>query len=589
MQRRWRILTHDSAKIERLASAVRVPPLIAQLLVARGLHDPDRALAFLDPKLSALRDPDSLPGIPQAAQRLHQALSEGKSITVYGDYDVDGMAATALLVQCLKLLGGKVNFYVPNRLEEGYGLSETALAALASQGTQLVVTVDCGIASPVQARAARQLGLDLIITDHHQFGAELPEATALVHPRLPGSAYPFGGLSGAGVAFKLAWAVCQQASQARRVSDGMREFLLQAVGLAALGTVADVVPLVDENRILVRHGLVSLKERPNPGLAALLRTTGLADKPRLGSEDLAFSIAPRLNAAGRLGQAQLGVELLTTTSPERASALADYLDQLNSSRQSLERSIYLQAHKQLKDQFDPEQDAAFVLAGRNWHAGVIGIVAGRLAEKYHRPVVVISLDDLGVKPGTGSGRSIRGFDLHQALEQCQSCLVGFGGHAAAAGLRIEERYLDEFRAQFCEYAATELAQTQLEPEIVIDAEAPLAAFSLAAVNQIEQLAPFGQENRRAVFCATGVRLGELPRRMGEGGHHLALRLVQHGVQFRAVAFGNGDWADQLTDLQQPLDIAFQPVINNFRGRAQVELHLSDWRVSVSAPQAEAVS
>ena len=577
--KRWRIQPHDAERIARLEKLAGVPPIVAQLLLGRGVYEPEAARTFLDAKLTGLRDPDELPGVPEAAERIHAAVQGRRKIVVYGDYDADGMTATAILLSCLKLLGADATYYVPNRLEEGYGLSCEALRSLAERGASLVISVDCGITSLQPALAARELGLELIITDHHDFGDQLPTAAAIVHPRLPGTSYPFGGLCGAGVALKLAWAICQRASQAKRVSEPLRNFLLSAVGLAAIGTVADVVPLLDENRILVRHGLNSLKAIPSLGLAALMSVAKLTEKPSLGSEDLAFTIGPRLNAAGRFGQAQLAVELLTTDSGERAQQLAEYIHELNKSRDSLERSIALAATKQVKEQFDSEGDSALVLAGRGWHAGVIGLVAGRLAERFHRPVVLISLDQLGVKPGIGSARSPNGLNLHAALAACSEHLLGFGGHAAAAGLKIDEGRIDAFRQAFCETAETETPVGSRVGEIRIDAEGPLAQLTPRTVHHIESLAPFGCGNPRPVLCATGVRLAEPPKRMGEGDKHLSLKLTQHRTNMRAVGFGHGEWSDELAAVGAPLDIAYKPVINDFRGRQSVELHLVDWRVS----------
>ena len=438
MAKRWRIHPHDSDRIAGLQRATGLPAVVAQLLVCRGVLDPACARRFLDAKLSDLHDPQRLPGCRQAAERVREAIRRGQRIVVYGDYDVDGVTGTAILLQCLKMLGANAGYYIPSRADEGYGLHGDAVRRLASEGAELIVTVDCGISSVEAAGIARECKLGLVITDHHEPGAELPEALAIVHPRLPGGDYPFAALSGSGVALKLAWALCQQASGASKVAPAMRDFLVQAVGLAALGTVADVVPLVDENRVLVRHGLASLKQQASLGVAALLKVAGLDDKRQLDAEDVAFALAPRLNAAGRLGQARLAVELLVTDRPERAEELAQYVNGLNATRQTLERSMYLSAVQQAKAQFDPEHDAALVLADHGWHPGVLGIVAGRLAEKYHRPVVLVAWDRLGVKPGIGSARSVPGFNLHAALMACRQHLLGCGGHAAAAGLTIEE-------------------------------------------------------------------------------------------------------------------------------------------------------
>jgi single-stranded-DNA-specific exonuclease len=357
---------------------------------------------------------------------------------------------------------------------------------------------------------------------------------------------------------------------------------MSAVGLAAIGTVADMVPLLDENRIVVRHGLNSLRSMPPLGLAALMKVAGLAEKPSLGSEDIAFCLAPRLNAAGRFGQAQLAIELLTTESRERAQQLAEYIHELNGSRESLERSIQLAAAKQIKEQFDGEGDSALVLAGRGWHVGVIGLVAGRLAEKYHRPVVLIALDQLGVKPGIGSARSPNGLHLHAALSACSEHLLGFGGHAAAAGLKIEEARLDAFRAAFCEHAASESSGAVKVGEIRIDAEGPFCQLTLETVRHIQSLEPFGSGNPRPVLCATSVQMAEPPKRIGGGERHLSLKLVQQQTKMRCVAFGCGEWHDELAAINEPLDIAYKPVINDYRGRQSVEIQLVDWRISAMA-------
>ncbi len=576
MPKRWRFRPHDQDRIRNLERTAGVSPVVAQLLLCRGIDQPDLAQNFLEPRLTGLRDPGELPGAMVAAQRLVKAIRDGEQIVIFGDYDVDGITGTSLLYLGVQLLGGKVKYHIPHRTKDGYGLSIPAIENLAKNGAQVVVTVDCGIASIEPARRARELGLDLIITDHHQFGAELPDAHALVHPALPGHSYPFHGLCGSGVAFKLAWAMCQVASDSDRVKPNHREYLMRAMVLSSLGTVADVVPLLDENRILVRHGLLGLKERPVLGLQMLLKVMKSHNKPYYDSEDIGFGIAPRINAAGRLGQARLAVELLTTESESRATELAEYLDQLNENRKSLERKIYLAARKQAIEDFDPEGDSALVLADRNWHAGVIGIVAGRLAERFHRPVIMISLDEAGSRPGVGSARSVPGFDLYAGLAECQSHLVNWGGHRAAAGLKIEEAQLDAFRASFCEHASEALTDEMRVAELEIDAEAPLSSFTLKTVGQIELLAPFGQGNTRPVLSTTKVQLARPPRCIGAGERHLALELVQNGIKMRAIAFGQAEWAEPLSQHNGSLSVAFQPIINVFNGRRNVELHLRDW-------------
>jgi single-stranded-DNA-specific exonuclease len=593
MPKRWHIQPHDQAVVAGLERSAGVSSIVARLLAARGLTAPDEVRSFLSGSLSDLRDPDLLPGVAEAADRMLAAAKAGRNIVVYGDYDADGMCATAILMNCLEAIDAQASWYVPDRFEEGYGLNGDALESLAKKGASLVVTVDCGIASVAEARKARELGLELIITDHHSFADTLPEADVLVHPRLPGAGYPFGELCGAGVAFKLAWAIATRACGSKQVTPRLREMLLKSIGFAALGTVADVVPLLDENRIYVKHGLECLRKRGGPGIERLLELAKLQEKSQLESEDVAFRLAPRLNAAGRLGQAASGIELLTTADAARAVSLADYVHELNAQRDTLERSIQLAAAKQARDRFDPEQDPALVLADRGWHAGVIGIVAGRLAEKFHRPIVMLARDEHQGRPAIGSVRSVPGFDVHAALVTCRDLLVTCGGHAAAAGLRIEDAKIDAFRARFLAAVDQRMPAALRQAQITLDGEATLASLTLDTVQQMEQLAPFGQANRRPVLCASGVRLVEPPRTIGAGARHISMNLVQHGAKLRGVAFGGADWLDHLPAPGQPFHVAFKPKINEFRGRRTAEMEIIDWRpdgidVSVELPLPAAV-
>ena len=588
MPKRWHIQPHDQSVVMGIERSAGVSPIVARLLAARGLTDAAAVRSFLSGTMSDLRDPDLLPGVADAADRILAAAKAGRRIVIYGDYDADGMSATAIMAGCLEALDANAGWYVPDRLEEGYGLNGDALRSLAEKGTNLVVTVDCGIASVAEARVAKDLGLELIVTDHHSFADTLPEADVLVHPRLPGANYPFGELCGAGVAFKLAWAIATRASGSKQVTPRLREMLLKSIGLAALGTVADVVPLLDENRIYVKHGLECLRKRGGPGIERLLELAKLHEKSQLESEDVAFRLAPRLNAAGRLGQAACGIELLTTADTARAISLANYVHELNAQRETEERSIQLAATKQAREQFDPERDPALVLADRGWHPGVIGIVAGRLAEKFHRPVVMIARDEHQGRPAIGSVRSVPGFDVHAALVACRAHLVTCGGHAAAAGLRIEDANIDAFREQFLAEVERRLPASLRQAQITIDGEATLAGLTLDTVEQMERLAPFGQANRRPVLCASDVRLSEPPRAIGGGGRHLAMNFVQHGAKVRGVAFGGAEWLDHLPAAGEPFHVAFKPKINEFRGRRTAEMEVVDWRpagveVSIDLP------
>lgn len=579
MQKVWRIHSHDPQAVAQLQRSTDLPALVAHLLICRGITVPETAIDFLNPKLTGLRDPSELPGVSDAVAVISEEIAAGHKIIVYGDYDVDGMTSTSILLRCLRLLGADVDYYIPHRFDEGYGLNCEAMKKIASEGAHCVITVDCGVTSAAEAAVAREAGLRLIITDHHLASSELPQADAVVHPALPNAPYPFAGLTGAGVAFKLAWALCQKAAGEKRVTPPMRKFLLQAVSLAAMGTIADVAPLVDENRVLVRHALdQSLRTEISVGLARLMKVSGMKPGMPVTGEDIGFALSPRLNAAGRLGQARLAVELLSTEREDRAQELAEYINGLNETRKKLERSIYRAASKQVKEMFPPEQHAGLVLAERGWHQGVIGIIAGRIAERYHRPSVLLTMDQLGAKPATGSARSVPGFDLHAALDACSEYLIGFGGHAAAAGLRIEESKIDDFRHAFDEYVSSEWREEERVAEIEIDAEFPLSAFTQSAVRQIEWLAPFGVGNRKPVLCTSGATISEPPKHIGGGDRHMTVRLKQGGTTMRAVAFGHGEWVGEMSNLDQPIDIAFRPVLNSFAGRTNVELHLVDWRV-----------
>ena len=588
MAKQWLFKGHDSTAIQELSNRSSVEPVVAQLLLNRGICQHRDIETFLEARFADLREPELLPGVIAASERVFAAVQAKTPITVYGDYDADGMTGTSILFSCLRLLGAEVQYYVPNRLEDSYGLSCDSIQKLAQRGRKMIISVDCGIGSVKEAELCRELGVELIITDHHRMSDQLPHAIAIVHPALPGHNYPFHGLCGAGVAFKLAWAVCQHASQAKKVSTALREFLLQATTLAALGTVADVVPLLDENRIIVRHALKLMQQHGPIGLKALIKQTKLDQKSTLSSEDIAFTLAPRLNAAGRLGQAQLGIELLTTQDPQRAVVLAEYIDRLNGDRESLERSIVLAATKQAKEQFNIENDSAFVLVGAGWHLGVIGVVASRLSEKFHRPVVIIGMDSTGQKPATGSARSQGIIDLHAALQQCQDHLLTCGGHAAAAGLRIEERNIAAFREAFCDVVSTNLRGQKPVASLNIDAEATFKQMNLNTVSTIEKLAPFGASNPRPILVASNVELADPAKAMGSGDRHMSVKLVQYGASMRAVAFGQAEWIEPLNNHRGQIDVAFRPNINEFNGLKRVELQLLDWRaakIPVNPPHA----
>jgi len=576
MTQNWRFAPHDESQVRRLSSEMRISPLLAQVLIARGLHDASSARSFIDARMNDLLDPCSMPGIEEASERVIAALNAKRRITIFGDYDVDGMTATSILLQCITLAHGQCDYFIPNRLDDGYGLNCDAIKLLHQEDpNRLLVTVDCGISSVKEAALAKELGLELIITDHHQMSDQLPDADCLVHPRLPDSNYEFPHLCGAGVALKLAWAVCQKLGDGQKSSPQMREYLKCAVGLAAIGTIADVVPLLGENRILVRYGLSSIADKAPLGLQELMKVAEIKSGQTLDTEDIGFAIAPRLNAAGRLGQARLAVELLTTNNQDRATQLAAYLDELNKNRRTVERRIMKQAKEMVEENDAWTNHGTLVLAHHDWHPGVIGIVANRVAEHFEKPAVLIALD-ASSRTGQGSARSFAGFDLHAGFTSCSEHLMRYGGHQAAAGLKIEEERIEEFRLAFAEYAACAPQPSEHDLQVRIDAEVCLNEITKQAVRELDCLGPFGQENPRPQFVATRVELAEPPRTMGEGGRHLSLTFQQHKTKIRAIAFGKGEWASQMEADGGPFSISFAPSINRFRGFESVQLHLKDW-------------
>jgi single-stranded-DNA-specific exonuclease len=572
-RQRWEIApTFDAAA--DLARKIGSAPLVAQVLHNRGIDSPAAAKAFLNPKLTDLHDPSLLDGAELAARRIAQAVRDGRKIVLYGDYDVDGITGLAILYAVLQLVGikpGCLDFYVPHRLEEGYGVNLEAVRKVVADGANLLVTVDCGISAAEPLAEASAAGVDVIVTDHHTPPEVLPAGT-IVHPSLPGSAYPNPDLSGSGVAFKLAWQIAREVCGNHRVDPPMREFLLDATCLAALGTIADVVPLVGENRSLAVHGLRGLPTSKLPGLVALLESAGLSDS-KLDAYHVGFILAPRLNACGRMGHARLAVELLTTARPQRCREIAEYLAKQNAARQKVEQEITEQASEMVRAGGQDAVDCrAIVLASDQWHGGVIGIVASRLVEEFGRPAVLIAVNGDG--NGQGSGRSIRGFHMHSALAACSTHLVSFGGHAMAGGIRIRRDDVPAFTAAMQQYAAANIRPEQLRPELRIDAQTTLPALGCAVVEHLSRLAPFGQGNPPPVVAIRGCRLVVPPRRMGRTGQTVSLVLAQNDTTLRAVGFNMGDLADSLVGINT-VDVAAEPVLNTFNGMTSVELKLRD--------------
>jgi single-stranded-DNA-specific exonuclease len=556
------------------AQRLGVTPLVAQLLHNRDITDADEAASFLNPQFKDLYPPDVIPNINEAADRIVDAARNGERIVIYGDYDVDGVTGIAILWNCLRLMDATVDFYVPHRVEEGYGLNDQAIRKIAEDGAKVIVSVDCGISALAEADLARSLGVDLIITDHHRIGEQLPDAFQIVHPRLGDISAPNPDISGAGVAFKLAWALARRYLGADRVSPEFRDALVEATNFAALGTIADVVPLRGENRILARFGLAGLAQSRHVGISALLESAGLKNS-KLDSYDVGFKLAPRLNAAGRMGHAQLAAELFTRADADRAREIASYLETQNRQRQSMERKITEQA-KEMTEQaaMDNGDQRAIVLAREEWHPGVIGIVASRLVDAYSRPAIMIALNGQG---GQGSGRSIDGFNLYEALHTCRDHLTSYGGHDMAAGLKISLENVEPFVDAFIAHANETVHSAQLTPRLRIDAVVDLMQIDEMVVKQIEALAPFGFGNPRPRLCVEWSEISGEPRRVGGQGQHLQFALRRGRQVIKAIAFGRGRLADQLAAARK-CEVAFEPRFNDFNGRRSVELFISDIRI-----------
>lgn len=571
LRRQW-VIAPPHPERDRLTREARIAPLLAQVLLNRGIQSASDVHSFLAPRFTDLHPPEQLPNAVTAGELLAEAVRAGERIVIYGDYDVDGVTATAILWHVLRLAGARVESYIPSRLEEGYGVNADALRRIAEGGAALVITVDCGVTAVAEARLARELGLRLVVTDHHQPRSELPDVETLVHPTALGdSVNPH--LSGAGVALKVAWAASRAICRTARVPDPYRDCLLDAMALAALGLIADVVPLTGENRIICCYGLRRMRCTSNTGLRALIDVSGLTGKAAYDDFDIGFLLAPRLNAVGRMGHARLAVELFTGASPDRASEIARELDSRNRQRQSVERDIVRQAEAMVQEGgFDRESCHGIVLAHREWHPGVIGVAANRLVDRFGRPTVLIALDG---ETGQGSGRSVRHFPLHEVLASCDAHLLSHGGHAMAAGLRIRADQVDAFTRAFLAEAAQRLAPVDLRPRLELDDEVELNALTAGSVEPLSRMAPFGVGNGRPRLASGPVQLAQAPRRVGAKGQHAQFVVREGNTYRRAVAFHGGGLVDQLAECGA-IRLAFEPICSDWRGERRVELKVIDW-------------
>jgi single-stranded-DNA-specific exonuclease len=548
----------DSVAVADLARALGVPYAVAAILLGRNLADPVVCRRFFEPSLADLHDPFLFDDMEKAVERIRRAIANREKIAVHGDYDVDGISGTALLVRALRELGGDCFYHLPHRLTDGYGLSENGVSRIAANGATLMVTVDCGITSVDEIASARRRGIDCIITDHHEPKEILPEAFARINPKIAGSSYPDRDLAGVGVALKLCQALAQRIDGAARLWE---DFL----DLAALGTAADIVPLLGENRIIARYGFDLMRRTANPGLAALIDLQGLTGKP-LSTSDVVFQLAPCINAAGRLGDPSRAVELLLTDDRATAQTCARELRTANYERRAIDAGVWEEACAWVTQHCDAENDFAIVTGSANWHAGVIGIVASKLVERFHRPAILFSIDNDG--RARGSGRSIPALHLLDALQECSEMLDTFGGHRAAAGLSLPSGSIDAFRTRFNEVVRKRLTPQDLIPQLVADVEVSLSALTPKFFSLIKTMEPFGPGNMRPVLYSRNLRKAQAPKIVG--GKHLKMAVSGDGLAMDAIAFNFGDRLGELS-AASALSLAFSLDENEWNGRTTLQM------------------
>ncbi len=551
-------------RVAALSESVGLPDDVCRILLRRGIDSSEEARAFLRPHLASVHSPHDLPDMGPAVERIERAVAGGETILVHGDYDADGMSAAALLTLGFRELGGSVEAFVPHRTRDGYDLSDAGIKKASESGASLIVTADCGVTASAAVAKAASMGIDVVVTDHHRPGSEIPRAIAVVDPMLPGSRYPFRDLAGVGVAFKLLSALYERVG-----ADAPS--LNQHLDLVALGTVADQMPLTGENRILVRAGLRALERSRKTGLRSLLASAGISPDRRIEAEDISFRLAPRLNSVGRMAEADAGLRLLLAGDPREAERLADYLERQNAERRLTDTRVYEDVKREVRSRLRDE-DRAVVLWGDDWHPGVLGIVASRLVESYHRPAIVISFDG---DVGRGSGRSTEGFHLFNALQECEPILERFGGHRMAAGLTVRRERVEELATRLQEMARRDLSDREPVEEIRLDLEVSVKRLGYDLLRWLGHLAPFGSGNPTPVLMVRGVTL-DRPSRVGNDGGHLRFQLVGDGQRVPAIAFGMGRRLAEARSSER-MDVALEIAENSWNGRREVQARVLDFR------------
>ncbi|MFC1554641.1 single-stranded-DNA-specific exonuclease RecJ [candidate division KSB1 bacterium] len=568
MQKKWVFPEKiDNRTVSDLASKLNAPKVIAEILINRGIDSNEEAKRFFNPKLSDLNDPFLMKNMKNAVDRIQEALKNREKIMIYGDYDVDGITACSLLYIYFREMTDQVFFFIPERLKDGYGFSMHGVEEAKKLGISLLITVDCGITSIEEVRASREFGMDVIVTDHHQPGTELPDALAILNPLQVDCEYPFKGLSGVGVAFKLVHAI-------NMVIGRDMNHLMQYADLVAIGSAADVVPLVDENRILVRAGLERINDRKNIGLNALL-SVALLKNSFIGTGQILFGIAPRINAVGRLGSAERAVNLFTANEMSKAYEIAHVLEQENQQRKSIEEETFNEAMQLAESEFESGLKEPLVLYKDGWHPGVIGIVASRLVEKFFRPVVMVAFEE-GV--GKGSVRSVPDFDVYDALKNCGQYLKEYGGHKLAAGLSVDEKNIVDFKKAFKTITRETLTDEILIPKLSIEAIITLDKIDARLYEILRHFAPFGPQNTRPVFIIKGAQVAGNPTIVGK--NHLKFNVSQNGSTMPAIGFNMGNRINEVEKFRNKLEIAFVVDENTWRGTTTLQLQVKDIRENI---------
>ncbi len=567
LKKRWKINEIENEDlVSSLVDSLSISDVLARLLILRNITDFEKAKVFFRPSLDLLYNPFLMDGMEAATYRVIQALTEHHLICIYGDYDVDGTCSTALLYLFLKELNANVEFYIPKRLTEGYGISKTAIDYVKERGTSLLISVDCGITAIEEAEYVKELGIDLIICDHHQPKEKIPNALAVLDPLKPNCNYPFKYLSGAGVAFKLAQGVAERI--------GKRELPFRYLDLVSLAAAADIVPLVDENRVLTKEGINIINTNPRPGIEALMESSN-NKQGSLTSGQIVFTIAPRINAVGRLGDAERAVQLLITDNKVKAHELANVLESENYQRRKIDEDTFDNALELFENSTDKDGGSAIILHQEKWHPGVIGIVASRLVERYYRPTIMLTTVDGVAK---GSARSISNFNIYEALKKCEDLLIHFGGHKAAAGLAVELENLDEFKLKFNQIVKDSISEDDLSPELHIDSNLKFSEITPKFLRIMEQFAPFGPGNIRPVFLSENVEIVNTPRIVGTNHLIMGLRQVGCDKTFDAIGFKMGEYLSMISSYRPLIDIVYNIDKSERDGRIFTQLKLKDLRI-----------